>query len=784
MASLPVSKRRWICDAVFAALLGVMLFFVVGCGETVVTGNSPGEASASFKINWHNSPAQSDNLSALNLDCAAEGVVTILCEIYDAEGTWLASGGPWPCADGGGKITRIPPGPRRTFVIFGLDESDRIVYQGQSAEIDLEPGDNNDAGTIEAFSFRPILLAPADQAQLPPGPVSLTWQPVNNASAYRVLVATDSDFTDAAVIVDASTAQTAYTSDEYPSGPDYYWRVHAIDRYGNESAPSNPLRLFRTQAPPDTEPPVVAFSDPTGQIQTGIDTIDIRGTASDNVGVTQVSWANDRGGSGICTGTTAWSASGILLYSGTNVITVTARDAAGNTGSDTLTVIYTIPDLEPPTVAFTDPSGQVNTTINTITVFGTASDNVGVTRVSWANDRGGSGDFTGTTTWSGSIPLFEGTNVITATARDAAGNTATDSLTVIYTLVWQSSFDGAGRAHSVGVASDGGYIVAGGNDAGTAFLLKIDASGNDQWYEPYGGADDYSQAHSVLATADGGYIAAGYTYFDGWNYPFAYVVKTDSSGTIQWENTYEGGDDNADARSIQATADGGYIIAGSSWSSLYLLKIDADGGYVWDDFFSMGYGAAAHSVQTTPDNGYIITGYTTTFDGDRDVYLLKTNSTGGMIWQTSFGGANDDTGNSVQVTPDGGYIIAGSTNSFGSGSYDVYLIKTDSEGTWEWEKTFGGTDYDAGNCVQVTPDGGYIIAGSTYSFGDGSSDVYLIKTDSEGNLEWQRAIGGELDVYAQSVQVAPDGGYIVAGYQDPEGSTVYLIKTDAQGNVQ
>jgi hypothetical protein len=480
MASLPVSKRQWICNAMFAILSGVMLFSVVGCGDSAVTatGNSAGNASASFKINWHNSPAQSDSLSALNLDCAAEGVATVLCEIYDADGTWLATGGPWPCSTGAGKITRIPPGPRRTFVIFGLDETGRIVYQGQSAEIDLEPGDNNDAGTIEAFSFRPVQTEPADNAQLPPAPVSLTWQPVNNASAYRVLVATSSDFTGAAVIVDAVTGLTTYTFDEYRFGTDYYWQIHAIDKYGNQSAPSDPLRLFRTQAPPpDTEPPVVAFSDPTGQIQTGSDTIDIRGTASDNDGVTQVSWTNNRGGSGICTGTDVWSQSGILLYSGTNIITVTARDAAGNSGSDTLTVIYTPPDLEPPTVAFTDPSGQVSTTINTITVFGTASDNVGVAQVSWRNDRGGSGVFTGTTSWSGTIPLFQGTNVITATARDAAGNTATDTLTVIYTIVWRQTFSGRGQAHSVQLAPDGGYIVAGESMEGRAFLLKIDGSG-------------------------------------------------------------------------------------------------------------------------------------------------------------------------------------------------------------------------------------------------------------------------------------------------------------------
>jgi hypothetical protein len=410
--------------------------------------------------------------------------------------------------------------------------------------------------------------------------------------------------------------------------------------------------------------------------------------------------------------------------------------------------------------------------------------------VSWRNDRGGSGVFTGTTQWSGTIPLLEGTNVITATARDAAGNTATDTLTVIYTLVWRSDFDGAGRAYSLQAASDGGYVVSGDNDAGAAFLLGLDARGNDLWYRPYGGAEDYSRAYAVQATADGGYIIAGFTIFFESNNPVAYVVKTGPSGTVQWEKTYEGGDGNASAHSIQATSDGGYIIAGSSWSSLYLLKIDAAGDFQWDNYFSgpTGYGASATSLQVTSDGGYIITGSTSTLDGT-DVYLLKTDADGEMVWEKSFGGGGYDIGNSVQITPDGGYVIAGTTNSFGGESYAVYLIKTDADGEFQWQKTFGGAGDDEGRCVQVTPDGGYVVAGSTYSFGSFEngyqSDIYLIKTDLDGDLLWQRAIGaGGQDVYAQSVLVAPDGGYVVAGYVGVEGSFVYVIKTDAYGYVE
>ena len=163
----------------------------------------------------------------------------------------------------------------------------------------------------------------------------------------------------------------------------------------------------------------------------------IGGSAADDVAVTQVTWANDRGGSGTATGTTNWSVSSIVLQSGQNVLTVTARDAAGNTSTDQLTVTYTPPpDTTNPGVTITAPTSNAthSTSATPLSLGGTASDNVGVTQVTWVNDRGGSGTASGTTAWSVSgIALQTGQNVLTVTARDAAGNTATDQLTVSYT---------------------------------------------------------------------------------------------------------------------------------------------------------------------------------------------------------------------------------------------------------------------------------------------------------------------------------------------------------------
>ena len=193
------------------------------------------------------------------------------------------------------------------------------------------------------------------------------------------------------------------------------------------------------------------------------------------------------------------------------------------------------------------------------------------------------------------------------------------------------------------------------------------------------------------------------------------------------------------------------------------------------------------SVQQTTDGGYIITGATSSFgNGFLDVYLIKTDGSGTEQWTKTFGGTDDDWAYSVQQTTDGGYIITGNNGSNGSNGYDVYLIKTDGSGIEQWTKTFGGADSDWGRAVQQTTDGGYIIAGYTGSFGNGSYDVYLIKTDGSGTEQWTKTFGGTSYDYGQSVQQTTDGGYIITGMTASFGNgseDVYLIKTDGSGNV-
>ena len=314
----------------------------------------------------------------------------------------------------------------------------------------------------------------------------------------------------------------------------------------------------------------------------------------------------------------------------------------------------------------------------------------------------------------------------------------------------------------------------------------------DEWDKTFGGTDD-DRARSVQQTTDGGYILAGHTYSYGAGGSDVWLVKTDSNGNKQWSKTFGGtGDDMA--ISVNQTADGGYILAGDTYSygagggDFWLVKTDSNGNKQWSKTFGGAYADMPWAVQQTTDGGYILAGGTESYGaGGSDFWLVKTDSNGNKQWSKTFGGAYADMPWAVQQTTDGGYILAGGTESYGAGGSDFWLVKTDSNGNKQWSKTFGGAYADMPWAVQQTTDGGYILAGGTESYGAGGSDFWLVKTDSNGNKQWSKTFGGAGNDVAASVQQTNDSGYILAGYKtsyDTGYQDVWLVKTDSNGNKQ
>ncbi|MCX6841449.1 MAG: T9SS type A sorting domain-containing protein [candidate division WOR-3 bacterium] len=348
------------------------------------------------------------------------------------------------------------------------------------------------------------------------------------------------------------------------------------------------------------------------------------------------------------------------------------------------------------------------------------------------------------------------------------------------------------QGYSVQQTDDNGYIIVGyttsyGAGGADVYLIKTDAGGNTLWTRTYGDTA-HDEGWSVQQTTDGGYIIAGYTLSFGAGDHDVYLIKTDAGGDTQWTRTCGGTGLDA-GWSVQQTTDSGYVITGATTSSgagtedVYLIKTDAQGNSLWTRTFGSSDIEEGHSVQQTADGGYVIAGWTCSFGaGGADMYLVKTNANGDTLWTRTFGGA--DEGHSVQQTTDGGYIIAGYTTSFSGGVCDVYLVKTDSDGDTIWTRTYGGADDDVGLSVQQTADDGFIVAGLTYSFGEGHCDAYLIKTDSNGDTLWTRTFGGTSFDIGFSVQQTADGGYVLAGYTGSfgaGGNDVYLVKTDSLG---
>jgi len=259
-----------------------------------------------------------------------------------------------------------------------------------------------------------------------------------------------------------------------------------------------------------------------------------------------------------------------------------------------------------------------------------------------------------------------------------------------------------------------------------------------------------------------------------------------------WSRTYGGAGEDV-AYSLGETSDGGYSIAGATNGNVLLVKTDEQGNLEWNHTYG---GGRAYSLVKTSDGGYAIAGYTNSFSSEgTDFWLIKTDEFGNMEWNKTYGrvdaewiritGEVRDNAYSLVATSDGGYALTGDTSPHILGSpRDVWLVKIDAYGNMEWNRTYGGESYEDAYSLVATSDGGFAIAGCTRSFGAGFEDFWLIKTDEYGNMEWNRTYGGEEWERARSLIETSDGGFALAGYTDSfgaEGYDFWLVKTDESG---
>ncbi|RJQ50272.1 MAG: choice-of-anchor D domain-containing protein [Nitrospiraceae bacterium] len=330
--------------------------------------------------------------------------------------------------------------------------------------------------------------------------------------------------------------------------------------------------------------------------------------------------------------------------------------------------------------------------------------------------------------------------------------------------------------------------------ATVSFIIFL--SGNSsaqQWARTYG-AEGSDFAHSIQQTSDGGYIVSGWTVLGTADEDF-WVLKLNSDGTVIWQKKY-GGDGNEQAKSVQQTTDGGYIAAGWAPSDLeddnfWVVKIKSDlseGDIQLQRVYGGSGNEQANSIQQTTDGGYIVAGWTDSSGaGGEDFWLLKLNSDLTVGLQKTYGGAGHDRATFVQQTTDGGYVVAGSTFSSGAGDSDVWVLKLNSALTAGLQKTYGGASSDIANSIQQTSDGGYIFAGWTRSAGSGNRDFWIVKLDSSLGVQWQKAFGGTGDDVANSIQQTSDGGYVTAGYSTsfgPGDEDILILKLNSSGAIQ
>jgi hypothetical protein len=348
-------------------------------------------------------------------------------------------------------------------------------------------------------------------------------------------------------------------------------------------------------------------------------------------------------------------------------------------------------------------------------------------------------------------------------------------------ITFQKTYGGANVEDIWGVqqTTAGGYIMIGSTTSFGAgdeniYVINTDSAGKILWTKTYESPLE-NQGYNIKQTNDGGFILCGSS--TSLQFFTSHIIKINAHGDVQWSKDY----DELGCYEVEQSSDGGYMITGvaDGFAGIQLIKTDDLGNIIWAKTYGGGNGGP---IVKTNDGGYAVTGFTAFGVGDFDVLLIKTDGNGNRLWSKTYGGIALDWPISMKLTSDGGFIIAGWTTSFGAGDYDAYLIRIDPNGNLIWSKTFGKTGFEGAVGVAQTDDGGYILSGLTGDYANGYA--LIIKTDNSGNVTWSKTYGGGTEGYSY-VHQTKDKGYIIVSTTSSFGAgnrDIYLVKTNDQGN--
>jgi len=357
---------------------------------------------------------------------------------------------------------------------------------------------------------------------------------------------------------------------------------------------------------------------------------------------------------------------------------------------------------------------------------------------------------------------------------------------------------------SICASHDGGYVIAGstrsyGNGSNNFLFVSVDESGEVKIERNYGW--DKQDFFRKVIPVEGGYVFVGDSYNLGFSGLDIYMLKTDRFGYSEQGFAY-GTNKRDNAFDIIKTEDNGFLILGHSRlenpkGDILLFKVNQEGEKLWQkSYWDDGNDYAFKIIKSSQDDGYVFVGSKNGFfddvhadfhTHDADIMLIKIDPDGNELWRKTYGKSEHDFGYSVCNASDGGYYLLGSSQSYGNGSFDMLLIKTDEEGTRQWIKSFGGANYEYGKSIVMNNEGNLYLVGSTKSFGtEDTPDVYIVKTDPQGNEIWSETFGGTAPDYGEDVIALPNGGCAIAGSTKSfgeGGSDVYLLRLKANGDV-